>query len=332
MLTSVGTPWMWGGFTLFILVMLVLDLAVFHRKAHTVSIREAFALSVFWVGLALLFNLGVYHEFGRHTAMEFLAGYLIEKALSVDNIFVFLVIFSYFNVPSKYRHRMLIWGVLGAIVLRVIFILAGAALLARFHWVTYVFGGFLIYTGIRLLSHGEETVDPGKNPMLRLFRRILPVTDDYHGFRLVTRHGGRLMATPLLLVLLTIEGSDLLFAVDSIPAVFAVTRDPFIVFTSNIFAILGLRALFFLLAGIIDQFRYLKYGLGLVLSFVGVKMLLVAVGVKVPIGLSLSVIAGLLFGSVVLSVLRPAPGASAVGAGGVVEPPDNGSPPEPIRS
>lgn len=330
MLESVGSPWMWGGFTAFIVVMLALDLGVFHRKAHEVSIPEAFKLSLFWIGLALAFNVGVYYVFGQQKALEFLTGYLIEKALSVDNIFVFLVIFSYFNVPAAYRHKMLIWGVLGAIILRVIFILAGAALLAKFHWITYVFGLFLVYTGIRLLLHSDEQIDPAKSPVLRLFRRILPVTDDYHGFQLVVRHGGRLMATPLLLVLLTIEGSDVMFAVDSIPAVFAVTRDPFIVFTSNIFAILGLRALFFLLAGVMDRFYYLKYGLGLVLAFVGVKMLLVALEFKVPIGLSLGVIATLLAGSVILSLMRPeTPEQAAARLAGLA--PDEASKSEPFR-
>jgi len=305
MLHTVGSPVWWAGFTLFILVMLFLDLAVLHRKAHEVSIKEAFTWTIVWIALAFGFAVIVYFEFGQQKALEYVTGYLIEKALSVDNIFVFLVIFSYLKVPPAYRHRMLIWGVLGAIVLRVIFILAGAALLAKFHWVTYIFGGFLIYTGIKLLGHGDTEIDPGRSPILKLFRRILPVTDDYRGFALLTRHDGRLMATPLLLVLLTIEGSDVMFAVDSIPAVFAVTRDPFIVFTSNIFAILGLRALFFLLAGVMDRFFYLKYGLGLVLVFVGIKMLLVALHIKVPIAFSLGVIAFILAGSIILSLLRP---------------------------
>ncbi|MGQ0550057.1 MAG: TerC family protein [Armatimonadota bacterium] len=302
---SVGTPLLWGGFTLFVLAMLALDLGVFHRKAHAVSTREALGWSVFWIALALLFNVGVFRWFGAERGMEFLAGYLIEKALSVDNIFVFLVIFSYFSVPAAYQHRVLFWGILGAIVFRVIFILAGAALLQAFHWVIYLFGGLLIYTGIRLLRAPDHDVHPERNPALRLVRQYLPVTPDFRGQRFFLRLDGRLLATPLLLVLVVIEATDIVFAVDSIPAIFAVTSDPFIVYTSNIFAILGLRALFFLLAGVMTRFHYLKVGLGLVLTFVGVKMVASDV-YTVPIALSLVVIAALIAGSIILSLLRPA--------------------------
>ncbi|MDR7417552.1 MAG: TerC family protein [Armatimonadota bacterium] len=301
---SVGTPWLWGGFTVFVVAMLALDLGVFHRKAHVVEAREALVWSVFWIALALLFNLGVVHWFGPQRGMEFLTGYLIEKALSVDNIFVFLVILSYSAVPTAYQHRVLFWGILGAIVFRVIFILAGAALLEAFHGVIYVFGALLIFTGVKLLRAREAHVHPERNALLRLVRRVLPVTPTYHGQRFLVRLSGRLFATPLLLVLVVIEATDIVFAVDSIPAIFAVTRDPFIVYTSNIFAILGLRALFFLLAGVIGRFHYLRYGLGLVLAFVGLKMV-ASDAYEVPVTLSLAVIATLIGGSIVVSLLRP---------------------------
>ena len=301
---SIGTPLLWGGFTLFVVAMLALDLGVFHRKAHAVGTREALGWSVFWIALALLFNLGVARWFGPERGLEFLTGYLIEKALSVDNIFVFLVIFSYFAVPAAYQHRVLLWCILGAIVFRVIFILAGAALLEAFHWVIYVFGGLLIFTGVKLLRSRGGHVRPERNPMLRLVRRVLPVTPGYDGQRFFVWPKGRLSATPLFLVLVVVEATDIVFAIDSIPAIFAVTSDPFIVYTSNIFAILGLRALYFLLAGIIGRFQYLKYGLGLVLAFVGLKMVASDV-YTVPIGISLTVIATLIGGAVVLSLLKP---------------------------
>ncbi len=310
---SIGTPVLWVGFTLFVLAMLALDLGVFHRKAHAVGTREALGWSLFWIALALTFNLVVARSFGAQRGLEFLTGYLIEKALSVDNIFVFLVIFSYFSVPAAYQHRVLFWGVLGAIVFRVIFILLGAALLQAFHWVIYVFGGILLVTGIRLLRSSDEQIHPERNPLLRLVRRFLPVTPEYHGQRFLARIDGRLFATPLLLVLVTVEATDIVFAVDSIPAIFAVTNDPFIVYTSNIFAILGLRALFFLLAGVIGRFQYLKVGLGLVLVFVGVKMV-IADFYKIPIVVSLLVVAGLIAGSIVVSLMRPASAAHAPAA------------------
>jgi tellurite resistance protein TerC len=303
-LDSVGTPVLWIGFTTFVVAMLVLDLSVFHRRAHAVRMREALIWTGVWIGMALLFNLGVYLWFGARTGLEFLTGYLIEKALSVDNIFVFLVIFAYFRVPGALQHRVLFWGILGALVTRAIFILLGAALLHRFHWVIYLFGGFLVFTGIKLLFQGEGEVHPERNPVLRLFARLVPTVTDYRGARFTVIQAGRRYATPLLMVLIVVETTDLVFAVDSIPAIFAVTRDPFIVYTSNIFAILGLRALFFVLAGTMNKFHYLQVGLGLVLAFVGVKMLIADV-YKVPVGISLGVIATLLAGSMIASLLRP---------------------------
>ena len=309
---GIGTPELWVGFIVFILAMLALDLGVFHRRAHEVSVREALAWSVVWITLALVFNAGIYHWFGRERALEFFTGYLIEKALSVDNLFVFLVLFTYFAGPGALRHRVLFWGILGALVMRAVFIVAGTALIAAFHWILYVFGAFLVFTGLKLLAARDEGIEPERNPVLRLIRRVLPSVPEYHGARFVVRHAGGWCATPLLAVLVMIEATDIVFALDSIPAVFAITRDPFIVFTSNIFAILGLRALFFLLAGMLGRFRYLKVGLGLVLAFVGAKMLLIDL-VRVPIALSLVVIALLLGLSVACSMLRPgpAPGAPA---------------------
>src|SRR3990172_8353799 len=272
---TVGTPLLWGAFTLFVLGLLALDLGVFHRKAHAVGPREALGWSLFWIALALLFNAGVVWWCGAQRGLEFLTGYLIEKALSVDNIFVFLVIFSYFSVPAAYQHRVLFWGILGAIIFRVIFILAGAALLAAFHWVIYVFGGLLILTAVRIVRARDEEVHPERNPLLRLVRRVVPVVSTYQGARFFVRAGGRLMATPLLLVLVVVEATDIVFAIDSIPAIFAVTGDAFIVYTSNIFAILGLRALFFLLAAVLNRFHYLKVGLGLGLAITARSRLLI---------------------------------------------------------
>ena len=296
--------WMWVAFTVAVVGLLFLDLTVFHRDARVTSKREAAVWSAVWVGLALLFNLGIYAFYGKERALEFLAGYLIEKSLSVDNIFVFLMLFSYFSVPDKYRHRVLFWGILGALVMRGVFIGVGAALLHHFHWVMYIFGAFLVFTGLRMLAKHEEHTDPSHNPAIRLLRRFMPITTGYEGQHFLVRHGGQLFATPLLVVLVTVETTDLVFAVDSIPAIFAVTDEPFIVYTSNVFAILGLRALFFLIAGVLELFVYLRYGLGCVLSFVGVKMLLVEM-YKIPIGLSLGIIAGILTISVVASLLFP---------------------------
>ena len=301
---SIGSPVLWAGFTLFVLAMLAVDLGVFHRKAHEVRLKEALAWSAVWVSLALGFNLLVYHWFGPQRGLEFLTGYVIEKALSVDNIFVFLVIFSFFAVPAAYQHRVLFWGILGALVLRAVFILAGAALLQRFHWIVYVFGGFLVVTGVKLLLDRGAEVHPERNPMYVLFRRFVPSVGHYRGARFTVVENGRRYATPLLLVVVVVEATDVVFAVDSIPAIFAITTDPFIVYTSNIFAILGLRALYFLLAGVMDKFHYLRVGLALVLCFVGVKMLIADV-YKIPIAVSLAVVATLLAGSIAASLLRP---------------------------
>ncbi|OGR08665.1 MAG: hypothetical protein A2341_00970 [Deltaproteobacteria bacterium RIFOXYB12_FULL_58_9] len=301
---SIGNPALWLGFILFVLCMLALDLGVFHRSAHAVSMREATIWTGVWISLALVFNAGIYTWFGPERALEFLTGYLIEKALSVDNLFVFLVLFSYFAVPAALQHKVLFWGILGALVMRAGFIFAGTALIQKFHWVIYIFGAFLVFTGIKLLLHHEGEMQPERTPVLRLFRRVVRAVSDYRGGSFVVKEAGRWYATPLLMVLVVVEATDIVFAVDSIPAIFAITVDPFIVFTSNIFAILGLRALYFLLAGMIGKFRFLKVGLGLVLAFVGAKMLLVDV-VKVPIGYSLGVVGGLLLISVLASILFP---------------------------
>lgn len=307
-LETVGTPALWLGFITFVIAMLALDLGVFHRQAHVVRFKEALGWSIVWVLLALAFNAWVYLAFGPQRGLEFMTGYLIEKALAVDNIFVFVVIFSAFAVPAAYQHRVLFWGVLGALLMRAVFIFAGAALIARFHWVLYVFGALLVLTGIKLLVLRDALPKPDQNPLFKLFRRLVPAVSEYHGQRFTIVQNGRRYATPLLLVLVAIEITDLVFAVDSIPAIFAITRDPFIVFTSNIFAILGLRAMYFLLADVVTRFRYLKIGLALVLTFVGTKMLIMDL-YKIPIGVSLGVVAGLLALSVLASLLRPAPEA-----------------------
>jgi len=295
---------LWVIFNVFVLGMLALDLLVFHRQAHAVSLREAFTWSVVWISLALIFDLGIYFMWGSEKAMEFLAGYMIEKSLSVDNIFVFIMIFSYFAVPAIYQHRILFWGILGALMMRAIFIATGAALLSAFHWIIYIFGGFLIITGIKMFFAGEEKIEPDKNPAVVLLRRWMPITNKFNGQSFFVRIDGRTWATPLFVVLLVIETTDVIFAVDSIPAIFAITLDPFIVYTSNIFAILGLRALYFLLAGILEMFRYLKVGLSFVLCFVGIKMMLVDV-YKIPIGVSLAVVAGILAVSILASLVKP---------------------------
>jgi tellurite resistance protein TerC len=302
--TSAAPPALWVGFTALVLGLLALDLFVLHRKPHAVRPKEALAWALVYGALALLFCGGVYLRFGSDKAMEFMAGYVIEEALSVDNLFVFLVIFAYFKVPKELQHRVLFWGVVGALVLRAIFILLGATLIQSFHGVTYIFGGFLVITGIKLLVRRDDGVHPERNPLLRLLRRVLPVTSGYKGSHFTVRQDGRRFATPLLLVLVLIEATDVVFAVDSIPAVFAVSSDPFIVYTSNIFAILGLRSLYFALAGMMERFHYLKVGLALVLAFVGGKMLLAGV-FKIPIGWSLGVVLLLLAGSVAASLLRP---------------------------
>jgi tellurite resistance protein TerC len=298
----------WVGFFVLILAMLVVDLNVSRRRGQAgheaaMPMRTAALWTAVWIGLALCFNLGIYFWRGAEPALEFFTAYLIEKALSVDNLFVFVLIFSLFGVPVLYQRRVLFWGVIGALVMRGVFIAAGAALLHRFHWLIYVFGAFLIFTGIKLALSGETEIKPERNPLVKLFRRVVPVTDHFEGERFFLRRAGVLMATPLLLVLLVVESTDLVFAVDSIPAVLAVTQEPFLVYTSNVFAILGLRALYFLLAGAMARFHYLKLALSMILGFVGVKML-IADFYKIPIALSLGVIAGLLALAVVASLVR----------------------------
>jgi tellurite resistance protein TerC len=300
--------WLWIAFNVFVLAMLAVDLFVFHRRAHEVRVQEAAAWSAVWVTLALLFGAGVYAFMGRDAGLEYFAGYVIEKALSVDNIFVFILIFGFFRVPAQYQHRVLFWGILGALVMRGALIAAGAFLIEQFHWVMYVFGAFLVFTGIRMLTSVEHDIDPSGNPVIRLVRRLIPVTPEYHGqqfFVRLDRDGTRRRAaTPLFVVLVLVETTDLIFAVDSIPAIFAVTSDPFIVYSSNVFAILGLRAMYFLLADVIDRFRYLKAGVSTVLVFVGVKMLVADV-YHVPIGLSLGIIIGVLAVATAASLRRP---------------------------
>lgn len=294
----------WAGFLLFVLLMLALDLGVFHRKSHEVKIREALAWSAVWISLALIFNVGVYFLMGKEKAIEFLTGYVIEKSLSVDNLFVFIMVFSYFNVDTKYQHKVLFWGILGALVMRAIFIFAGVALIQQFHWIIYVFGAFLIFTGIKMLVQKDEKIEPEKNPLVRLFKRFFPVTDTTHGDRFFVKINARTVATPLFIVLLIIEFTDLIFAVDSIPAILAISTDTFIIFTSNVFAILGLRALYFALAGIAKLFYYLKYGLSAILVFVGVKMV-IAGFFKIPVMYSLLVIVSILTLSILASVIFP---------------------------
>ena len=308
------TPiWLWIGFNLFVLAMLALDLGVFHRKSHAVSGREALIWSIVWISLSLVFNAVIYFYWdqmapgstytNREAALAFFTGYLIEKSLSVDNIFVFILIFSFFAVPDKYQHRVLFWGILGALVMRGALIAVGATLLHQFHWIIYIFGAFLIFTGIRMAWHHDEDVEPDKNPVVKFFRRFMPVTETFEKDKFFVRRAGKLMATPLFLILLVIESTDLVFAVDSIPAIFAVTQDPFIVYTSNVFAILGLRALYFLLADVMDKFQYLKFGLSAVLVFIGVKMVIVDF-YKIPTTVSLAVVAGILTISILASLWK----------------------------
>jgi tellurite resistance protein TerC len=303
----------WVGFNVVVLAILALDLGVLHRKSEKVSLRQAAAWSAIWVALSLCFALAIYLTMGKQSGLEFLTGYLIEYALSVDNIFVFVLIFTYFNVPEKYQHRVLFWGIIGALVLRGVMIVAGSALVTRFAWTLYLFGAFLVFTGIRMaLQKGDEAYNPDRDPVLRLARRIVPVTREYHGkkfFVRETRPDGtsHFAATPLFIVLLIVDTTDVVFATDSIPAIFAVTRDSFIVYTSNICAVLGLRALYFLLAGIVDKFVYLKLGLSMVLVFIGAKMLLEGV-FHIPIGISLGVVALVLASSIVASIKWPRTG------------------------
>ncbi|WP_373047055.1 TerC family protein [Vulgatibacter sp.] len=296
-----GTPLLWGVFLAIVVLLLALDLGVFHRKAHEVSSREAGTWTVVWVALALLFNAYIWWAMGAQKGLEFLTGYLIEKSLSVDNLFVMVLVFTSFGIPKIYQHRVLFWGIFGALVMRGVLILIGSQLIDRFHFIIYVFGAFLVYTGGRMLFAGEEDPDPQKNTALRLFRRFVPTTDRYHGQKFFIVENGKRLATPLLAALVVIEAMDLVFAVDSIPAIFAVTLDPFIVFTSNIFAILGLRALYFLLANVVEKFVHLKVGLAVILAYVGVKMLLSG-WYKIPVYVSLGIILGVLLTSILTSI------------------------------
>ena len=292
---------LWLGFNAVVVVMLVLDLGVFHRHSHEVSLKEAGIWSAVWITLSLIFGAIVYSVRVAESGLQFYSGYLIEKALSVDNIFVFVMLFTFFKVPGEYQHRVLFWGILGALVMRAVMIIVGAALIERFTWIMYLFGFFLVFTGIRMATHQETEHDPSKSAVVRLARRFLPMTDHYAGQAFFVRQTGRLLATPLLLVLLVVETTDLLFATDSIPAVFAVSTDVFIVYTSNVFAILGLRALYFLVAGLMKRLRHLQYGLSAILVFVGAKMLLREI-YEISTVLSLTVIIGVLTVVVLTSV------------------------------
>lgn len=293
---------LWIGFNLFVLVMLALDLGVFHRKSKPVSIREALIWTGVWITMAFMFNVFVYYQFGSEDAFEFFTGYVIEKSLSVDNIFVIILIFSYFHVPAEYQHKVLFWGILGALVMRVIFILAGIELIHKFHWLIYIFGVFLAFTGVRILSQGEVKLNPEKNPVVRFVRRIFRVTPGYEGDQFFIRRNGLLWATPLFVVMVLIEATDLVFAVDSIPAILAISEDSFIVYTSNVFAILGLRSLYFAVAGVEKYFVYLKYALSAILIFIGIKMCLTEV-FKIPIEWSLAFIGTSLLVAIVASLV-----------------------------
>jgi len=292
---------LWGGFNLFVLAMLALDLGIFHRKSHEVTTKEALIWTAVWITFAMAFNLFVYYYFDKEKAVEFFTGYLIEKSLSVDNIFVIIMIFSYFKVPSSYQHKVLFWGILGALVMRVIFILSGVELIHRFHWLIYIFGAFLVITGVRMLTSGDAKLEPEKNPLVKLARKFLPFTESYDGDRFFVKRDSKIWATPLFLVVILIEATDLIFAVDSIPAIIAISEDSFIVYTSNVFAILGLRSLYFALSGIEKFFQYLKYGLSAILVFVGVKMC-ISEWYKIPVEISLIAIVFILAIAMLASV------------------------------
>ncbi len=294
----------WTFFILFVLGMLVLDLKVFHRDNHEIKVKEALWWSAFWIALALLFNVGVYYFRGHDVALKFLTGYLLEKSLSVDNLFVFLLIFNYFKVPARYQHKVLFWGIVGALMMRAIFIVCGVALLRRFEWVMYVFGAILVFSGWKLVTEEEKEVQPEKNVILRAFKKLMPVTQDYRAEKFFVKEAGKWIATPLFVVLLVVESTDVIFAVDSIPAILAISLDTFIVFTSNVFAILGLRALYFALCGMMDKFHLMHYGLGGILFFIGIKMVIHHF-IDVPIIFTLSFIAIVLTASIVASVKFP---------------------------
>jgi len=295
---------LWIVFAITVVAMLALDLGVANRRSHVVTMKTALAWSAFWIVLALLFNLLVYFVRGEQTALEFFTAYIVEESLSVDNLFVFLLIFSYFSVPREYQHKVLFWGIMGVMIMRGIFIFAGVALISRFGWMIYIFGGFLVLTGIKMLFEKDKKIDPGRNPILKLFRRMMPVTEIYEEDRFFVKRAGRVIATPLFVVVLVIETTDVIFAVDSIPAVLGISVDPLVVYTSNIFAVLGLRSLFFALSGFMEIFHHLHYGLSVILAFVGVKML-IAHYYKMPIGIALGIVAGILVISVVASLIWP---------------------------
>ncbi|MBN2356552.1 TerC family protein [candidate division KSB1 bacterium] len=292
-------------FTICVLILLTLDLFVFHRKNKVIKIREALLWAAFWISLALSFNLLIYYLYGADKALNFLTGYLIEEALSVDNLFVFLIIFQYFGVEIKYQHKTLFWGIIGALVMRAIFIATGITLIQKFHWIVYLFGAFLVFTGFKMLGSKEKEVHPERNIILRIFTRFFPVSKDFKDGNFFRRENGRLLATPLFVVLLVVETTDVIFAMDSIPAILAITTDPFIVYTSNVCAILGLRAIYFALAGIMGLFQYLHYGLSIILMFVGVKMI-IAEFIKIPVVIALTVVASILLSSILASIFFPA--------------------------
>ena len=294
---------LWLGFGLFLAVMLALDLGVFHKNSHVVEFKEAITWSGVWIGLAIIFNIGVFYFAGEVKGLEFLTGYLIEKSLSIDNVFIIALIFTYFNVPREYQHRVLFWGVIGALIMRAVLIAVGAVLITKFTWIIYIFGAFLIFTGFKMYFQKDHKIDPDKNPLVKLSKKLMPVTDQYNKEKFFVVKEGKRFATPLFLVLLLVETTDLIFAVDSIPAIFAISKDPFIVFTSNAFAILGLRSLYFALAGVIHKFYYLKAGLSVILVFVGIKMLLIDI-YKIPIGISLGFIALVVIISIYASVQK----------------------------
>ncbi len=302
-----GAIWKWVLFNVFVLGMLALDLCVFHRRPREMKVKEALGWSAMWIALALAWNAGIYFTQGPHKALEFLTGYLIEESLSVDNLFVFLLMFSYFRVPKQYQHEVLFWGIIGAVMMRALLIAMGVTLIHRFEWILYVFGAVLIYSGFQMAGEKEKKIRPENNPVLKLFRWLMPVTENNDGGGFFVKREGRHFATPLLVVLVMVETTDLIFAVDSIPAVLAITRDPFIVYTSNILAILGLRALYFALAGAINMFHYLHYGLSLILVFVGTKMILSAWDIQIPTSIALAVIVLILALSIIGSVIGPKP-------------------------
>lgn len=296
---------LWVGFNVFVILMLLLDLGVFNRRAHEIKVKEAVLWTIFWIVLSLLFNAGIYFYSGYHQALLFFTAYLVEKSLSMDNIFVFLMLFTYFKVQPMYQHKVLFWGVLGALIMRAIFIFAGIALIEKFDWILYIFGAFLIYTGYKMMKEKDKEIHPEKNPVLKLSRRIFPVTSDYRNGYFFVKENGKRFVTPLFIVLLVIESTDVVFAVDSIPAVLAISHDPFIVYTSNVMAILGLRALYFALAAVMRLFRFLHYGLSVILIYVGCKMIAAQVGYHIHTEISLGVIAFVLTLSIVVSIYIP---------------------------